>query len=824
MKFMKRMILGISILCMSAFWGHMVFATPLDEEIIDVDNMEQPEAIVNGATTEVVVGDYTYSVENGTAKIKAYNGTAVAIEVPSKVQIEGTEYTINTIMDAAFKNNTALKSVILPKSITGLGRCAFANCTSLEKIIINGNLSDATKQSIELSSIADYRNESIFLNAGKNSSNFVVIFGDDVTVVPAYLFATRSSFSDNLYACVTEIVFGKNVKSIGKFAFYDCFRLSKVSFNDSIVNIDEGAFRHAWALEEVRLPKSITGLGELAFHDCIGLKKLYIGGNASIGYSCFRNNTGLENVVIDGNISLDSLAFADCTSLNSLTINGNIAPVTNLSVSVRNDFLAYDYKGNSVFLNAGKDSSDFSVTFGGSATVVPDYLFATNGSVSDGTHPRIRRLILGKEIIEIGNYSFYKCYDLKKVIFDEKLTTIGNHSFGYNSSLEVPEFSSSITTIGESAFAECTSFDKLIIPCNINRVGDSAFYACSGLKDIIINSNVSIGAWAFNNCTSVKSITLNGHGSMGRCAFANCRALETLIINGNFKDCDKGSISVIGGEGWRYPNYSTFVNAGKDSDKLKVIFEEGVTVIPAYIFATGATVSDGDYVHVKEVYIPVSVKSIGVYAFYNCHDLDMVRFGGTSERFDEISVSEGNDFSKATTTYDNKKYVETDWVDVDPDNPVDSTTDTASDTYKITKKGVQLTVIQGDMIYVDIPEFDSSTLFIKGKAGIYSNGVIKTVKKGTITLCIKDGKKKINLCKIKVLSPKLKSNIKLKVEKTKKLKLSGAKGITVDEWSSSDSTVVKVDNQGSMTALKSGSAKVMAKVRTHIYVCAVTIP
>ncbi|MCD8327789.1 MAG: leucine-rich repeat domain-containing protein, partial [Ruminococcus sp.] len=85
-----------------------------------------------GATT-LTSGDYEYEIlEDGTAEISFYDGTASTVNIPSKIG----GYTVTSIGNRAFYAYDTLTSVTIPDTVTIIGEYAFSNCISLTSVTI----------------------------------------------------------------------------------------------------------------------------------------------------------------------------------------------------------------------------------------------------------------------------------------------------------------------------------------------------------------------------------------------------------------------------------------------------------------------------------------------------------------------------------------------------------------------------------------------------------------------------------------------------------------------------------------------------------------
>lgn len=81
---------------------------------------------------ETKQGSLCYEITQETAVITGYSGRDVEIQIPEK--IEG--YPVVWIGKKAFLSNKALRRIILPGSIAGIGDWAFAYCGNLEQVVL----------------------------------------------------------------------------------------------------------------------------------------------------------------------------------------------------------------------------------------------------------------------------------------------------------------------------------------------------------------------------------------------------------------------------------------------------------------------------------------------------------------------------------------------------------------------------------------------------------------------------------------------------------------------------------------------------------------
>ena len=135
--------------------------------------------------------------------------------------------------------NQAIRSYIIPSSVTSIGDSAFMGC-SLEEVAIPDS---------------------------------VTSIGD-------------SAFEDCF--SLTGIVIPDGVTSIGDHAFEGCESLRSVVIPDGVTSIGDYAFSGCRSLTDIVIPDDITSIGDSAFMGCSSLSSLVIpGGVTSIGESVF---------------------------------------------------------------------------------------------------------------------------------------------------------------------------------------------------------------------------------------------------------------------------------------------------------------------------------------------------------------------------------------------------------------------------------------------------------------------------------------------------------------------------------------------------------
>lgn len=203
-------------------------------------------------------------------------------------------------------------------------------------------------------------------------------------------------------------------------------------------------------------------------------------------------------------------------------------------------------------------------------------------------------------LTSIGDYTFYRCENLKHITLPPNITSIGNGAFYYDSLLEDIDFPDSITTIGETAFHNCRSFtNEIRLPNSLTTIGIDCFYACTNLKKIIFNNYLeSIGNGAFWYCEELTG-EINLPSTLtyiGECAFRECKKITKITL----------------------PNTLTVI---KDCAFEDCISLESINIPNSLQYFGARAFSGCELLTLGNVSIPNTVTYLGAGAFYNCYGL-----------------------------------------------------------------------------------------------------------------------------------------------------------------------------------------------------------
>ena len=299
-------------------------------------------------------------------------------------------------------------------------------------------------------------------NPLKNQSMDTLIIGDQITHVSDYLLYKEEG---NLFYGhgVKNIQIGKNVKSIGKYAFHCEASLNEVKFmGNDIQELGENCFRMCRGMNNIILPDSINKLGDGCFAECTGLKTITLPDSLKeISDYCFYECESLKEINIPDNVSdINYHAFQNCSGLKKVTfsINSKLEGI---------EYYAFDHCS------------------------------------------RLEEINLPDRLREIGMCAFSGCSKLNNVIVPSSVRIIPRDAFLDCSNLSKITLNEGLVGISERAFEQCVRLQEISIPQSVKRIGynvendedyclGNPFIGCDNLNKIYVYS-CSVAYMLYNN-------------------------------------------------------------------------------------------------------------------------------------------------------------------------------------------------------------------------------------------------------------------------------------------------------------------------------------
>lgn len=414
----------------------------------------------------------------------------------------------------AFRNNQALTSIGIPKSVKLVSNSAFEGCIHLRKAVIeytSGIAENLFRDCISLEDITfPERVGEVCRNAFTNTPWLKKQQqAGKMVVLDGFLIDGMGCKGDVRISGVKEIVAE---------AFMGNVDITSVVVEDGCEVIGERAFRKCRMLKSVQLPQHMRDLGKFIFSKCDNLEEFRVPeGIEAIRYSSFHSCLSLKKIEIPGSVKrIQDYAFEDCFSLDLQSLD---------HVEKGPSFMNRDLQNRRPACRSFSPSlSEWS---------------------SKGYNSRedIVEVVVPEGVTTIGKDFFRGCYSLKRVILPESLTKIEEEAFSNCSDLEYVNFPQGLKVIEESAF-HGTDLKEVILPEGLHTLGPSAFGFCKSLVRVQLPESLTvIEGGVFASCGRLVSLRLPKHlTSIGDKALGNT-GLVSIEIPDQVKEIKGGAFS-----------------------------------------------------------------------------------------------------------------------------------------------------------------------------------------------------------------------------------------------------------------------------------------
>ena len=416
------------------------------------------------------------------------------------------------IGENAFSDCKTIISILLPDSVTVVGKSAFAGCTSLESVTLLGALTLESNAFSGCSSLS-YISLSVTLSDIK---------------------------ADVLAGCISlrSVFIPSTVASIHESAFMGLDNLSILSDTAEIPDgwnlpLGTSVTTHTHDFGDwitTRQPTCTTPGSKVQICDCGGKTAAEIGvkphtPQAVPGTDPTCTSTGLT----DGEVcSVCGTTTVEQQTVGMLPHTDETVPGTSASCSATG-------------LTDGKKCSVCgTVTL--EQQIIPAEHIYENGScifcgISNGSVGLAYQLSSNKQyytVVGIGD-----CTDTDIIIpaFHEGIPVlyVGPSAFNGNKNITSLKISDGILGISEKAFYQCSSLRALDLGNTVQTIGKNAFRECTSLIHLVIPDSVTkLTEYAFNRCYRLSTVVIgSGVTKIEDFTFYMCHSLSRIVIGEN---------------------------------------------------------------------------------------------------------------------------------------------------------------------------------------------------------------------------------------------------------------------------------------------------
>jgi len=485
---------------------------------------------------------FSYTIAGGKATLTGLNrDCGQSLFVPAYVG----GYPVTKLAWEAFKDCSALTTVVLPESVTEISGKAFLDCTALQAIVLPSSLkaigTDAFDGCNSLSRVEYTGNFagwlSVSFDASFNSnpvriSQALYIGGVDITEAPPAI--------------------PESITVLQNWALAGFNGLRSVSIPTSVEKMGIGVFSGCNAIESLTTPvlKVTFNLGIDGMEGYDGMQYLFISGKTADWWACsvptilttvhivditetpdyfgdnapFKGFSALTTVTLpDGLQRIGMRTFRGCTLLTSINIPTSVTEI-----------------GGQAFLGCGITQ----ISLPSGISEIEMYTFY-GSALTEITIPASVRAIHAS--------AFLSCTALQRVTFatGSELTTLCPNAFAGCTELVELSLPATATSLGRGIFGGCTKLQRVTLPIPGIACTECSYYNVTSFKQlfdsdevsdtgtvppslttVVINGGTAIPDLFFDlgvHGATITSITVGATvSSIGQNAFYSCTGLETV--------------------------------------------------------------------------------------------------------------------------------------------------------------------------------------------------------------------------------------------------------------------------------------------------------
>lgn len=454
---------------------------------------------------------------------------------------------LKSLPTGCFRKCTSLTEVSIPESITEIGG-AFSGCTALEKVDFPANVTEVSAYAFKDTPFMEKNTDEnglFILNGclidGNKYTEEELVIPDGIRCVGDFAFVGNKN--------IKNVVMSDSVENVGRSAFVECKSLSSVKLSENITEIREDTFSDCSELVSCNLPSAVEKIGRYAFKNCEKLSDVVLPESLiSMGYNVFENCTSITEMVLPASLESFPGSFSNCPSLKKVVFPENMKIISG------------DAFENCVELEEAELPPNLEViefeAFSGckklEKAVLPDTIttiqrraFANCTSLSEVVIPEkeidlsvaaftatpwLEKLKEENTLVIINNVVFDGTQCSGDVVIPDGVTVIGEDAFN-NSEITSVTIPDSVQSFGFGAFSSCKSLTEFTIPDGVTEIPDCMFSGCTSLSKVNMPESVTyIGGLAFGFCKGFEEFTVPEHIQRIGMAFDYCDNLKKITF------------------------------------------------------------------------------------------------------------------------------------------------------------------------------------------------------------------------------------------------------------------------------------------------------
>lgn len=247
--------------------------------------------------------------------------TATEIVIPATVNGHKV-----TAIDARAFYSTKISKIVMPDSVTYIGKEAFAYCIRLTEIDVPDGVT--------------FIGDKAFygctrLTRAKLPERLTVINGmfsycgalETVNIPRSVTTIKEEAFRE--CGSLKRVVLPEGLSTIESHAFYKCEKLEEIIIPDSVTEIRYSVFKGCKSLQRAVLPEGLPSIESYVFSQCEKLEEINIPDSVTrIGGYAFEGCKSLKRVVLpEGLWGMEASAFSQCEKLEEINIPESVTTI-----------------------------------------------------------------------------------------------------------------------------------------------------------------------------------------------------------------------------------------------------------------------------------------------------------------------------------------------------------------------------------------------------------------------------------------------------------------------------------------------------------------
>lgn len=384
-------------------------------------------------------GEWIYSTaidknNNLYASVTGYTGKSLSVDIPSSFN----GVAVKSINFEAFSDNRYITSVTVPEGVTYIGKYCFRGCVGLSSVTLPSTLNNICEgafyncyslKEIEIPDGVTKIGSYAFSNCWHIKS---VKLSSSLKVIGSCAFSGCSALE--------SVEFCDSLESVGSMAFSECSALSSVNLSSSMVSLGTGAFVNCTSMKSASLGDGLIDLQSETFRGCEALESVYLGDSLeSIGNSAFEGCSSLKSISLNDRVKkIGLLAFYNCSRLEKISIGSGAESIgmgafngcsklAEILINEDNSTFRSDgrniYSRNGTVLLLCPQGTSGSVLIANGTEKIDDYAF--NGC------DKVTWIEIPESVKKIEDGAFLGCVNITEMSVPKNIEKIGCFAFGY---------------------------------------------------------------------------------------------------------------------------------------------------------------------------------------------------------------------------------------------------------------------------------------------------------------------------------------------------------------------------------------------------------